>query len=122
MEKLWFCALDISKLRIGIALGYPQLITPLKIIKCEDFKEELLKIKKQYKNVQFVIGLPHPRYNNFKFIKDFTHRYKELLKPFFFQEEDYSSILATDNKNQVHDDIAACVILESFFLSTCYNK
>lgn len=118
MNNHWYCGLDISKYRIGIAIGTPKLILPLKIITPEGFLTEINKIKQQYKTMTFVVGLPHPKYHNYKFIKNFTHKYRVLLKPFIFQDEGYSSILATDTNKIIHDDIAACVILESFFLES----
>jgi RNase H-fold protein (predicted Holliday junction resolvase) len=122
MNRDWYCGLDISKYRIGIALGYRELISPLKIISSKDFVEEINKIKKQYGNITYIIGLPQKKYHNFKFIKNFTHQHRELVKPFIFQDEGYTSILSTDINSKNHDDIAACVILESYFIENKIKK
>lgn len=113
-DKLWFCGLDISKYKTGIALGKENVILPFKIVATEVLIKEINTIKNVYGFLKFVIGIPNKKYNNFKFIKDFTHKYRNFLKPFFFQNEDYTSSFAKDEKNIIHDDISACIILEDF--------
>jgi RNase H-fold protein (predicted Holliday junction resolvase) len=116
-EKLWFCGLDISKYRVGIATSCNKVILPFKTIPTYHFSDEIIKIKKQYQFKAFIIGIPHPNYHNFAFIKHFTHKHRHLINPFIFQDEDYSTILSTNILKKKQDDVAACVILESFFLS-----
>jgi RNase H-fold protein (predicted Holliday junction resolvase) len=129
--------LDISKRRIGISIGIQQnnnnKIIPLKVIEeYSDFIviETLKKLKKDYSPNNFVIGLPSKSYENAKFIKHFVHKYREYLKPFIYQNEDYTTFLSNldnsndninnkkkyqPNRNLQNDHISASIILERFF-------
>lgn len=124
--------LDISRKRIGMSIGIYQnnnhIITPFNVLEeYSDFMviETLKKLKKDYNPNNFVIGLPSKSYENAKFIKHFVHKYREYLKPFIYQNEDYTTFLSNlnnldNNKNKKYsekknDDLAASIILERFF-------
>jgi RNase H-fold protein (predicted Holliday junction resolvase) len=93
--------LDISRKRIGMSIGIYQnnnhIITPFNVLEeYSDFMviETLKKLKKDYSPNNFVIGLPSKSYENAKFIKHFVHKYREYLKPFIYQNEDYTTFLS----------------------------
>lgn len=127
-----YIGLDISKKRIGISIGYindnnKSIITPYKTI--ENYYNDLLvktikNLKRDYKPKSFIIGIPSSKYANYKFVKDFVHKYRDFLKPFIFVNEDYSTFLVTnafknhkDNLLKLQDDLCASVILERYFSS-----
>lgn len=112
--------LDISKRKIGIAVAYLDLeknynyvILPLRVISPEKFIDNIEELKKD--SFCFVIGLPSKKYENFIRVKHFTHKYRNLLTPFFFQNEDFSTMLVESQDKKPNDDLAASVILENFF-------
>jgi RNase H-fold protein (predicted Holliday junction resolvase) len=126
-----YIGLDISKKRIGISIGYinnnkQTIITPYKTI--EKLNNQIIisiieKLKRDYKPDNFIIGIPSSKYDNYKFIKNFVHKYREHLKPFIFINEDYSTFLVSnfcknkDNLLKLQDDLCASVILERYFSS-----
>jgi RNase H-fold protein (predicted Holliday junction resolvase) len=128
-----YIGLDISKKRIGISIGVindnnKTIITPYKTIENFTNSQIIIKtinnLKKDYKPISFIIGLPSSKYDNYKFIKNFVHKYREYLKPFIFVNEDYSTFLVNtlykdnlikDNLIKLQDDLAASIILERYF-------
>ena len=128
-----YIGLDISKNRIGVSVGYVStnkvpIVTPYKLIENYLFKPYLVKelftnLKKNFKINHFIIGLPSSKYENYKFIKNFVHKYRIYLKPFIFINEDYSSfsIEHVNNKNIIFkhnqkDDFVSSIILEKYLL------
>lgn len=116
-----YIGLDISKKRIGISIGVinennEPIVTPYKIFENNHLVINIIKdLKEKFKPKDFVIGLPSPVYENYKFIKTFVHKYREHLKPFTFINEDYSSFLVNSNNFETKDDLAAVIILERYF-------
>lgn len=135
------CGLDISKRRVGVSLAHVyfdhnnkyilnKIIIPYKVIDLtanhHSFTQLIGELKKRYNNIRFIIGLPNRRYENFVKVKHFTHKYRDLLQPFVFQDEEFSTLIIEndmDKRLKKHnDDLAASVILENFLKNKNYEQ
>lgn len=120
-----FCGIDISKKHIGFSIYYHNTLicSPLCVIKNKDeiFIKKINDIKNFYKNPFFVIGLPEKNLHfiNYKFIKDFTHKFRNLLYPFDFMNENYTTHLSykfnIDDQDRM-DDIASSLFLKDYLI------
>jgi RNase H-fold protein (predicted Holliday junction resolvase) len=125
-----FYGLDISKRRVGVSIGHiyenNKIILPYKVIDSESFEKFIEKIRLTNKNIIFIIGLPNRRYENFVRVKHFTHKYRSILNPFYFQDEEFSTLSIENDfdkySNKPNDDLAASVILENFFKNKTYEE
>lgn len=85
------------------------------------FVSKICDIKHIYKNPFFVIGLPDKNLHfiNYKLIKDFTHKFRHLLSPFDFTNENYTTNLSYKfniNDHDKVDDIAASLFLKDYLI------
>ncbi|OED45691.1 hypothetical protein AB836_00435 [Rickettsiales bacterium (ex Bugula neritina AB1)] len=120
-----FIGVDISKNYIGFSVNIcnTNICSPLCIIKNKKiiFMEKLKEIKEYYKDVFFVIGIPDKKIHEYNhiFIKNFTHRFRSLLQPFDFTNENYTTFLSKSfniDKKKRTDDIASSLFLKDYLL------
>ena len=134
-EDLVLIGLDISLRHCGIAITDTKRIAtrPLLSItwnkrRYKKFLYQIVDIIHEYKIKAVVIGLPVNVYDvlpkNKDFIKTIGHNLKQITGlPFFFQEEHYSTVMATSflrgnmTERKIksrQNEIAASYILQSF--------
>ena len=111
-------ALDVSKNRIGVAISdFYGIFVAKSFLISDYFIENLKDIYDEYKPVATYIGLPRNLNGSIsdqtRFVKAFAHNNRDLLKPYFFKDERFTTKLAQmmNYTGKSNDEIAAEILL-----------
>ncbi len=119
-------ALDVAQNRIGIAMSNEdcEFITYSYSLSVTNkiFRKQLSQIYRKYSPIHTYIGLPlyNNQSNQYKFIKRFSHNYRDIIGKFDFVDEGGTTIMANQFSYYYakfdKDAKAAEIILESKIL------
>lgn len=113
--------LDISPLKIGLAIIENKKLIFSTVIKIKDVKQiEFYKIK--YKPKHIFIGLPvfkkEEKNSIYNFVKSFTHSYRKIFNPFSFVDESYTSEISKKISKSIDETSAFQIGLWGTYLES----
>ena len=111
-------ALDVSKNRIGVAISdFYGIFVAKSFLITNYFIENLRDIYNEYEPIETYIGLPRNLDGSIsdvtRFVKEFAHNNRDLLRPYFFKDERFTTKLATmmNYIGKSDDEVVAEILL-----------